>query len=103
MLPSLKTRAKAKARKKAKRKAARSCRTVTRKVHGKKRRVKVCTPKAAAQKPSVVAPVRPILAPATPPAPSAAPVPTFTKPASEAHVERLLWRAGFGPAPGQAA
>jgi uncharacterized protein (DUF1800 family) len=105
MLPSLKTRAKAKAkaRNKAKRKAARSCRTVTRKVHGKKRRVKVCTPKAAAKKPGVVAPVRPITAPATPPAPSAAPVPTFTKPASEAHMERLLWRAGFGPAPGQAA
>jgi hypothetical protein len=43
------------------------------------------------------------LAPVSPPAPSAAPVPSVGSPPttlSQAH--RLLWRAGFGPTPGQA-
>jgi len=42
----------------------------------------------------------PSIAPAPPP-PSAAPVASVTDPASAAAVTRLLWRAGFGPAPGQ--
>jgi uncharacterized protein (DUF1800 family) len=37
-----------------------------------------------------------------PPAPSNAPPPTFVQTASAAYVHRLLWRAGFGPTPGQA-
>jgi hypothetical protein len=37
-----------------------------------------------------------------PPAPSSAPPPTFVQRASAAQVRRLLWRAGFGPTPGQA-
>jgi hypothetical protein len=38
-----------------------------------------------------------------PPPPSSAPVATFTEPATDAQLTRLLWRAGFGPAPGQLA
>jgi uncharacterized protein (DUF1800 family) len=30
------------------------------------------------------------------------PVPVFTNPTAVRHMQRLLWRAGFGPAPGQA-
>ncbi len=36
------------------------------------------------------------------PPPDNAPIPTFTEPATVAHMRRLLWRAGFGPTPGQA-
>jgi Protein of unknown function (DUF1800) len=43
----------------------------------------------------------PIVTP-TPPAPSGQPVAAFSEPITEAHVRRLLWRAGFGPTPGQA-
>jgi uncharacterized protein (DUF1800 family) len=43
----------------------------------------------------------PVVAPA-PPAPSNGPVPVYSEPATEADVRRLLWRAGFGPTPGQA-
>src|SRR5690349_532746 len=39
---------------------------------------------------------------ATPPKPVERPVPVFAEPTSVANMERLLWRAGFGPAPGQA-
>jgi len=101
----------------------RTCKTVTRKVHGKKRKVRVCTPvkkrpaalskpattpavkkPAASVKPApVVAPKPPVTAPEVAVAPAYVAVPTFTKPVSEAHIERLLWRAGFGPRPGQAA
>jgi uncharacterized protein (DUF1800 family) len=108
--------AKAKAhKKKAAAKVKKTCRVVVRKVRGKKRRVKVCTPvkakkkttakKPAAKKPAIgqQAPAARVTAPAAPPAAAQAPVPAFTKPSSEAHVERLLWRAGFGPRPGQAA
>jgi hypothetical protein len=43
------------------------------------------------------------LAPVSPPAPSPAPVPALgSPPVSLAQVHRLLWRAGFGPTPGQA-
>jgi hypothetical protein len=43
------------------------------------------------------------VAPAAPPAPSPAPVPAIgSPPITLAQARRLLWRAGFGPAPGQA-
>ena len=46
----------------------------------------------------------PAQAPAPAPAPPAsnAPIPTLGEPTTVAHMRRLLWRAGFGPAPGQA-
>ena len=43
------------------------------------------------------------LPPASPPAPSSAPVPAVgSPPLTLAQAQRLLWRAGFGPTPGQA-
>jgi hypothetical protein len=42
-------------------------------------------------------------APATPPPPSSAPVPAAPAVLTQANANRLLWRAGFGPTPGQAA
>src|SRR5271165_4946428 len=42
------------------------------------------------------------LPPASPPAPSSAPVPAVSPPLTLAQAQRLLWRAGFGPKPGQA-
>jgi uncharacterized protein (DUF1800 family) len=43
------------------------------------------------------------LAPVSPPAPSPAPVPSVgSPPITLAQAQRLLWRAGFGPGPGQA-
>jgi hypothetical protein len=42
-------------------------------------------------------------APAAPPPPSSAPVPTAPATITQAGANRLLWRAGFGPTPGQAA
>jgi Protein of unknown function (DUF1800) len=48
-------------------------------------------------------PVAPPSAPASPPAPSPAPVPALgLQPITLAQAHRLLWRAGFGPTPGQA-
>jgi hypothetical protein len=41
-------------------------------------------------------------APARPPAPSSAPVASLGAPLSTAGAQRLLWRAGFGPRPGEA-
>jgi hypothetical protein len=47
--------------------------------------------------------VSPVLAPSSPPAPSPSPVPSAgSQPMTLAQAQRLLWRAGFGPAPGQA-
>jgi hypothetical protein len=40
--------------------------------------------------------------PLSPPAPSAAPVPAVAAPLTLKQATRLLWRAGFGPTPGQA-
>ncbi len=40
--------------------------------------------------------------PASPPAPSDAPTPALGAPITLAQARRLLWRAGFGPTPGQA-
>jgi hypothetical protein len=51
-------------------------------------------------RPKAVGSQTPQLAPAPPP-PSAAPVASISDPATPAQVTRLLWRAGFGPAPGQ--
>lgn len=111
-----KKKPKAKAHRKAAAKVKKSCRVVTRKVHGRKKRVKVCTPvtarkrpakkKPAARKPAAIgakAPAAAVVAPAAAPPVSQAPVPAFTATATEQQMERLLWRAGFGPAPGQAA
>jgi hypothetical protein len=96
----------------------RTCKVVTKKVHGKKKRVKVCTPakkKKAARKPAPTpvgyTPTAPAFPPSTPlpapagpsPAPPADPSGSWTPPPtpmSEARAERLLWRAGFGPRPG---
>ncbi len=105
-------------KKPAAKRAARACRWTVRKVkvRGKvrKKKVKVCPPPKAPKKKGVVpAPARPItvgqvaplpavVAPPTPPPPVSAPVAILEVPASRRHAERLLWRAGFGPAPGQA-
>jgi uncharacterized protein (DUF1800 family) len=117
-----KASAKKKAEKKAATKVKKTCRVVVKKVRGKKKKVKVCTPvkakkkptttvkkkPAAAKKPATIgqkAPAAKVVAPAAAatPLPAETPVPVFAKPASEAAMERLLWRAGFGPAPGQTA
>jgi hypothetical protein len=42
-------------------------------------------------------------APASPPPPSSAPVPTAPAILTQAGAQRLLWRAGFGPKPGEVA
>jgi uncharacterized protein (DUF1800 family) len=123
MVSAVKKKAPAK-KKKVVAKVKKTCKVVTKKARGKKTRVKVCTPvkpkakkkpaTTTKQKPVVtktpaaapvgqVAPAAPVVAPAAAPAPSPVPVPAVTTPATEAHLERLLWRAGFGPAPGQAA
>jgi hypothetical protein len=47
------------------------------------------------------APTAPAI-PANPPAPSSAAVPALSAPLTLAQARRLLWRAGFGPTPGQA-
>jgi hypothetical protein len=117
-------KAKPKAKKKVATKVKKTCKVVTRKVRGKRRRVKVCTPVKAKPKPKAKAKPKtttkvtkkvvtigqqaPVARPAAPapaavPQPSDGPVPLFTKSISERNMERLLWRAGFGPAPGQAA
>jgi len=66
-------------------------------------------PPASAQAPAVVAPAAGLpgaalapAIPASPPAPSSAPAPALGAPITLAQARRLLWRAGFGPAPGQA-
>ena len=46
------------------------------------------------------APAPPAIA-SSPPAPSGAPAPALSAPIDAAQVRRLLWRAGFGPMPGQ--
>jgi uncharacterized protein (DUF1800 family) len=120
MVAATKKKAPKKAKKKAAAKVKKTCKVVVRKVRGKKRRVKVCTPVKAKKKttakkttpakkqPAIgqkppAAKVKAPAAAATPaPAPER-PVPIYVKPASEAAMERLLWRAGFGPASGQAA
>jgi uncharacterized protein (DUF1800 family) len=61
------------------------------------------THRAPAPAPRGTIPVALPVASASPPAPSAAPVPTVTSPPITLdQARRLLWRAGFGPTPGQA-
>jgi hypothetical protein len=48
------------------------------------------------------APAPPVI-PANPPPPSSAPPPSLAAPLTPAQAHRLLWRAGFGPSPGQVA
>jgi uncharacterized protein (DUF1800 family) len=99
----------------------RTCKVVTKKVHGKKKRVKVCTPakkKKPTRKPAATpagykptAPAFPPSTPATPapgpsPNPPANPSGSYTPPPvpmTARRAERLLWRAGFGPKPGDVA
>jgi hypothetical protein len=59
------------------------------------------TLRAAAAPTGTTSPALPV-ASATPPPPSGEPVSVFSEPSTLAHVNRLLWRAGFGPTPGQA-
>ena len=47
------------------------------------------------------APLSPII-PASPPPPTNTPAPALSAPITLAQAQRLLWRAGFGPTPGQA-
>ncbi len=56
----------------------------------------------AAGRPRGALPIPPASAPASPPAPSPAPVESLGAPISFAQAQRLCWRAGFGPTPGQA-
>jgi Protein of unknown function (DUF1800) len=109
-------------KKKHKTAAKRTCKTVTKKVHGKKKRVKVCTPvkkkkvvRKPAPQPTGYTPTAPAFPPSTPipagsgpsPNPPANPGGGWTPPAgaplSARQAERLLWRAGFGPRPGDVA
>ncbi|QEC48520.1 DUF1800 domain-containing protein [Baekduia soli] len=123
--PTTPARAAARTTKKKKKKktvkaVTKTCRTVTKKVGGRRRKVKVCTPVKkkpvartpaarapagtfSATLPAVVPPAPPITAPADPPAPSPAPVTAQVVPVTRGQMERLLWRTGFGPTPGQAA
>src|SRR3954453_19803541 len=98
----------------------RTCKVVTKKVHGKKKRVKVCTPVKAKKKPARKPAPQPVgykpTAPAFPPStpidqgagpsantpakPPGAWTPPPPTPMSTRQAERLLWRAGFGPRPG---
>jgi uncharacterized protein (DUF1800 family) len=101
----------------------RTCKVVTKKVHGKKQRVKVCTPVKAKKKPARkpaaqpvgYTPTAPAFPPSTPIDPGAGPSPnppanpagSWTPPPpvpmTARQAERLLWRAGFGPKPGDVA
>src|SRR3954454_17887104 len=100
----------------------RTCRVVTKKVHGKKKRVKVCTPvkkkkvvRKPAPQPVGYTPTAPAFPPATPVSPGSGPspnppadppgswTPPPATPLSLRQSERLLWRAGFGPRPGDVA
>jgi uncharacterized protein (DUF1800 family) len=74
--------------------------------HHKRRRKRKKLPKHVrhvAAKPRGALPLPPPSAPVSPPAPSPAPVESLGAPISLAQARRLCWRAGFGPAPGQAA
>jgi Protein of unknown function (DUF1800) len=81
--------------------------------HKKRRRRKhhaVVKPPTATAAPRGTLPVVLPLAPVSPPAPSPVPVPVVSSPPTGpgsppitlAQAQRLLWRAGFGPTPGQA-
>ena len=92
--------------------SSKTCRTVTKKIRGRRVRVRVCKKTVPAKKPVItVAQPAPVLppdpnlppAPEQPPAdlvPSDEPVEQFTGTLTRRQAERLLWRAGFGPRPG---
>ncbi len=96
-----------KRKRRAKRKAKRVCKTTKRRVKGRVVRKKVCRRKVVVRKkgPSAAAP--PITTPTAPVAsppqnPPAAPDPmVYSGPFGARQAERLLWRAGFGPKPGE--
>jgi hypothetical protein len=68
----------------------------------KRKRHKIAAYRVAAKPQGTLGVPLPI-APASPPPPSSAPVPTVgSPPITLAQARRLLWRAGFGPTPGQA-
>jgi uncharacterized protein (DUF1800 family) len=73
--------------------------------HKRRRKLKRHKPvhHSVAAKPHGTLPVALPSAPASPPAPSPTPVPALgAQPITLAQARRLLWRAGFGPTPGQA-
>jgi hypothetical protein len=74
-----------------------------RKFHKRRRKPHKHPQPAAAVQPDGTLGVAPPIAPVSPPAPSANPVPSAgSAPITLAQARRLLWRAGFGPTPGQA-
>jgi hypothetical protein len=84
----------------ARHKASRHSRHHKKKKHHPKPAAKRPTLRAAAPS-GTASPALPT-APATPPPPSGEPVSVFSEATTLAHMHRLLWRAGFGPTPGQA-
>jgi hypothetical protein len=118
-MPTVHAKKRKPVKKKHKTATKRTCKTVTKKVHGKKKRVKVCKPvkkKKVVRKPASTPfgykPTAPAFPPSTPINPGAGPSPnppanppgTWTPPPpvpmTARQAERLLWRAGFGPKPG---
>jgi hypothetical protein len=121
-MPPVRAKKRKPVKKKHKAAVKRTCKTVTKKVHGKKKRVKVCKPvkkKKVVRKPAPnpfgYKPTTPAFPPSTPIDPGAGPSPnppadpsgTWTPPPpvpmTARQAERLLWRAGFGPKPGDVA
>jgi uncharacterized protein (DUF1800 family) len=121
-MPTVHAKKRKPVKKKHKTAVKRTCKTVTKKVRGKKKRVKVCKPvkkKKVVRKPAAnpigYKPTAPAFPPATPIDPGAGPspnppanppgawVPPPPAPMSARQAERLLWRAGFGPKPGDVA
>jgi hypothetical protein len=121
-MPAVHAKKRKPVKKKHKTAVKRTCKTVTKKVHGKKKRVKVCKPvkkKKVVRKPAPnpfgYKPTTPAFPPSTPIDPGAGPSPnppadpagSWTPPPpvpmTARQAERLLWRAGFGPKPGDVA
>ena len=104
------------AKKKKRKRKKKRCHVVKRKklVHGKRKTVKVrkCRPrkkKPVRKPPTYLAPA-PVPAPPVPPPPTPprlktiqSPIAVYQGPFGLRQAERLAWRAGFGPRPGQAA
>jgi len=121
LMPSVHAKKRKPVKKKHKAAVKRTCKTVTKKVHGKKKHVKVCKPvkkkvvRKPAATPSGYKPTAPAFPPSTPIDPGAGPspnppadpsgnwTPPPPAPMTARQAERLLWRAGFGPNPGDVA
>jgi hypothetical protein len=76
------------------------------KAHAKKHHHKHSKHKRRHKKPLITHPTVGVplpVAPVSPPPPSSSPVPALGETLTAAMANRLLWRAGFGPAPGQVA